>query len=94
MVKHSRFAKTAKVFPLERFDVYGTLNAENIPDPSCMQGRIQGGVFGVSRPPEIYQRSQNTLKCTISCHFSTLCNKTTYIFQGVAPINNKVIIVD
>ena len=71
-----------------------TLNAENIPDPSCMQGRIQGGVFGVSRPPEIYQRSQNTLKCTISCHFSTLCNKTTYIFQGVAPINNKVIIVD
>ena len=22
MVKHSRFAKTAKVFPLERFDVY------------------------------------------------------------------------
>ena len=23
MVKHSRFAKTAKVFPLERFDVYG-----------------------------------------------------------------------
>ena len=24
MVKHSRFAKTAKVFPLECFDVYGT----------------------------------------------------------------------
>ena len=27
MVKHSRFAKTAKVFPLERFDVYGMLTS-------------------------------------------------------------------
>ena len=26
MVKHSRFAKTAKVFPLECFDVYGISN--------------------------------------------------------------------
>ena len=31
---------------------------------------------------------KNTLKCIISwnkCHFNTLCNKTTYTFQGVAP---------
>ena len=32
MVKHSRFAKTAKVFPLERFDVYGiSIKALHVP---------------------------------------------------------------
>ena len=57
------------------------------------QGQIQGGLETplqkyIKEANRVMYWYKNTLKCIISCsksHFSTLYNKTTYIFQRVAP---------
>ena len=59
------------------------------------RGGSKGGLWGLKTPLQKYIKEakrtmywyKNTLKCISwnKCHFNTLCNKTAYIFQGVAP---------